>query len=368
MRRAQASKWIGLASVVLAGFAPTKAAATGPVLLIEADSGRVLYSEDLDHQWHPASLTKIMTAYLAFDAIKKGKLKLDQKIGVSAAAHAQPPSKIGLPVGGQITVELALQALIVKSANDVAVMLAEAIGGTEAEFIVLMNATAKRLGMARTVFVNPHGLPAAEQVTTARDLARLARAVMRDYPDYQPYWTKVDMQIGRRKLGSHNTLLKSYDGADGLKTGFTCDSGYNVVATASRDGKRLVAVVLGEVSGRDRAVRASSLLEHGFQTSAWKLLFNTTTLDSFPPASETKAAISVRNTVASWSCDERARARAIAKSRVQAKKQKALAAKKPGAAPEAPAKAAAVAPPPVAAVAKPKPAPVAAPAPKAVTQ
>ena len=310
------------ASALVALHAVPAAAVAGPALLLEADSGKVLYAEDADNQWYPASLTKIMTAYLTFEALKAGRIALDTKITVSEAAHLQPPSKVGLPVGGEITVELALKALIVKSANDVAVMLAEAIGGSEAAFIERMNTTARRLGMSRTRFANPNGLPSADQVTTARDLARLSRAVLRDFPDYAHYWAMPDIQIGKRRLGTHNSLLKSYEGADGLKTGFICDSGFNVVATASRDGKRLMAVVLGEPTGRERALRAASLLEHGFQMSGWKSLFNTASLDNLPLSPEAKGPVSMRETVMAWDCNPKARARAVAAARAAAKKQR----------------------------------------------
>ncbi len=299
-----------MAACCLLTGAPAQA---GPTLLFDVSNGAVLYAEDQDNLWHPASLTKIMTAYLTFEALKAGKLTLETKLAVSEAAHAQPPSKIGLPVGGSLTVDLALKALVIKSANDVAVMLAEAISGTEGEFIAKMNATAKRLGMNRTNFVNPNGLPAPEQVTTARDLARLARAVVKDYPEHMALWSMADMRIGRRRLGSHNGLLKTYEGADGLKTGFTCVSGYNVVASATRDGRRLMAIVLGESSGRDRTVRAQSLLEHGFQTSAWKFFFTkTVSIDTMPEAPEVKSVASVRQSVVTWDCGGRARVRTAA--------------------------------------------------------
>jgi D-alanyl-D-alanine carboxypeptidase len=289
-------------------------AVAGPALLFDAGSGQVLYAEDQDDQWYPASLTKIMTAYLTFEAIKAGKLVLDAKIPCSEAAHAQPPSKVGLPVGAEMTVEMALKALIVKSANDVAVMLAEAVGGSTSAFVEKMNAAARRLGMTRTTFANPNGLPAPEQVTTARDLAKLSQAVVRDFPEFGHYWGLADMRLGKRRLGTHNGLLKTYEGADGLKTGFICDSGFNVVASASRDGHRLMAVVLGESSGRDRAIRAAGLLEHGFQTYAWKAFFNSQGLDEVPISPDAKGVRSMRESVVSWECGGR-RPRAIAKAR-----------------------------------------------------
>ncbi len=321
MMRARQILSVSILAGCLCGGTPTYA---GPTLLFDASSGAVLYSEDPDNLWHPASLTKIMTAYLTFEALKAGKLTLETKITVSELAHAQTPSKIGLPVGGSLTVDLALKALIIKSANDVAVMLAEAVGGTEPEFVARMNATAKRLGMTRTNFVNPNGLPAPEQVTTARDLAKLSRAVVKDFPEHVLLWSMADMRIGRRRLGSHNGLLKTLDGADGLKTGFTCDSGYNVVASANRDGRRLMAVVLGESSGRDRTIRAQSLLEHGFQTSVWKGFFGqTVSIDTMPESADVKAVTSVRQSVVTWDCGGRRRVRTAAvKDKVRAAKAK----------------------------------------------
>src|SRR5215468_111249 len=294
----------------------------GPALLFDTTTGAVLYAEDQDNQWHPASLTKIMTAYVVFDAIKAGKISLETKIGCSELANSQPPSKVGLPVGAEMTIETALQALIIKSANDVAVMLAEAVAGSQDAFVEKMNATAARLGMTRTKFVNANGLPAAEQVTTARDLAKLSMAVIKDYPQYAPLWAMMDMRIGNRHLRTHNGLLANYEGADGLKTGFICDSGFNVVASATRDGKRLVAVVLGEATGRERTTRAASLLEHGFQTQAWKMLFAPQSLDSLPMADDAKGPMTMRQAVISYECGTRRR-RPVAK--VQKRKPKAVA-------------------------------------------
>ncbi len=302
----------GLAAVGQSGWTP---AVAGPALLFEQDSGRVLYAEDQDHLWYPASLTKIMTSYLVFEALKTGRLTLEQKISVSEKANLQPPSKVGLPVGGEMTVDLAIKALIVKSANDVAVMLAEAIGGNEEAFVKLMNDTAKRLGMHRTNFVNPNGLPAPEQVTTARDLAKLSRAIIKDFPEHAALWTLSEVRIGKIRLATHNHLLKTFEGADGLKTGFICDAGFNVVSSATRDGRKLVAVVLGEPSGRERSIRAASLMDHGFQTQGWKQLFNSTTIESMPIAADAKGIQSVRQTVTAWNCGNRPPPRPVAKKK-----------------------------------------------------
>lgn len=286
-------------------MAPVPRADAGPALLFDASNGQVLYAEDPDDSWYPASLTKIMTAYVAFEAVKTGKLTLDQKIPVSEAANLEPPSKVGLPAGGELQVDLALQALIVKSANDVAVMLAEAISGTVPQFVNKMNETAQRLGMTKTHFVNPNGLPAPDQSTSARDLAKLTRAVIKEYPEYARYWGMPDMHIGKIRLQTHNALLKTFEGADGFKTGFTCDSGYNVVASATRDNRRLVAVVLGEPDGQSRAIRAASLLEHGFNMQGWKTLFNSTTIDNMSMTKDTKSLVSMKTAVLAWSCGYR---------------------------------------------------------------
>ncbi|MGD9869092.1 MAG: D-alanyl-D-alanine carboxypeptidase family protein [Hyphomicrobiales bacterium] len=245
----------------------------GPALLFDPQRGTILYEEDMDALWHPASLTKLMTAYLTFEALRDGKIKMDSKLVCSAAAHAQPPSKIGLPVGGEMSVSLALRSLIIKSANDIAYMLAEKVASSHDAFIARMNATAKRLGMTRTHFTNPNGLPDKDQVTTARDMGLLARAILQDFPEHIELFSEPSVKIGKVRIRSHNRLLQQFEGADGLKTGFICDSGYNIVASATRDGRRLVAVVFGGESGTKRNERAASLLDQGFRRYKWKALF-----------------------------------------------------------------------------------------------
>jgi D-alanyl-D-alanine carboxypeptidase len=297
----------GYLALVLIAILSSRAATAGPALLFEASNGKVLFAEGADTPWYPASLTKMMTAYLTFEAIKSGRLTLNSTIKCSAAAHNEPPSKIGLPIGGELTVEKALQALIVKSANDVAVMLAEAVAGSEANFIVMMNATAQRLGMTQTKFTNPNGLPSPEQVSTARDLAKLSRAIITDFPEYSHFWSLSQMKLGKIRLSSHNGLLKSLEGADGLKTGFTCDSGFNIVASATRDGRQLVVVVLGDATSAERNVRAASLLEHGFQQFGWKQIFNNKTVDNLPYEPTVTTVKSVRESVTSWGCNKKQR-------------------------------------------------------------
>ena len=256
-------------------FAPSVATA-GPALVFEPVNGTVFYSEDPDSQWFPASLTKLMTAYVTFQALKRGEVQPDTKLTCTKNAVDQAPSKLWLPVGGQITVDIALKVLIVKAANDVAVMLAEGVAGSEEAFIVRMNEAAQKLGMTRTHYANPNGLPDDRQVTSARDLAKLTRAIIVEFPEYADIFALPSVTVGKKVLRTHNRLLASFPGADGMKTGFICDSGFNVVASATRDGRRLVAVVLGEPSVVTRTDRAANLLENGFKRYFWKSVFGTT--------------------------------------------------------------------------------------------
>jgi D-alanyl-D-alanine carboxypeptidase len=302
VHRGGSAMWGRLAVGLVTTLAFATRVDAGPALLFDAADGRVLYAEDQDDQWHPASLTKIMTAYVVFEALRDGPLTLDTTITCSQLASSQPPTRVGMVPGAKMTVKQALQALILHSANDVAVMLGEAVEGTNDAFVERMNATAAKLGMTRTKFMNAKGLPHEDQVTTARDLARLASAVLRDYPEHAALWSTLDVHIGRRHFGTYNGLLVNYAGADGMKTGFTCDSGYNVVASATRSGQKLIAVVLGEATSGRRTVRASSLLEHGFATSDWKKLFPSERIDTLPMNESAKKAASIRHTVISWAC------------------------------------------------------------------
>jgi len=262
---------------ILAGaalLAPSIATAS-PALVFEPYNGTVFYSEDPDALWFPASLTKLMTAYVTFHALRDGEVKPDTPVICSKNASRQAPTKLGLPVGKSIDLETAIKVIIVKSANDVAVMVAETVGGSEEGFIARMNAAAKKLGMTSTRFANPHGLPDERQQTTARDLARLARALIIEFPEHADIFAQTHVQVGEKQLRTHNGLLITFSGADGMKTGFICDSGFNIVVSATRNGRKLVAVVLGEPSTRVRNARAAQLLENGFKRYFWKSLFGT---------------------------------------------------------------------------------------------
>ena len=263
----------GLGLLVGAILVTPSVASAAPALVFEPYSGTVVYAEDADAQWFPASLTKLMTAYVTFQALKAGTVTPDTKVICSRTAAMQAPSKLGLPVGGSITLDIALKVLIVKSANDVAVMVAEAVAGSQDAFIARMNEAAQQLGMTRTHFANVNGLPDERQVTTARDLAKLARAIIVEFPEQADLFSSIQVQVGKKIMRTHNSLLVSFPGADGMKTGFICESGFNVVASATRDGRKLVAVVLGEPSVASRNDRATELLENGFRRYFWKSLF-----------------------------------------------------------------------------------------------
>ena len=234
------------------------------LLLIEADTGKVLQAENATYPWYPASVTKIMTAYVALKAVKEGRMTLDTLLTVSPTAAAQAPSKMGFRPGTQVTLDNALKMMMVKSANDIAVVIAEGVGGSIDGFSAEMNKNAQRLGMTQTSYVNPNGLPAEGQITSARDLGILARAIIRDLPEYEYFMHVPAIKFGRRVTPNFNKLIGRYPGADGMKTGFICASGFNLVATATRNNKRLIAVVLGAQSSSQRAMKAAQLLERGF--------------------------------------------------------------------------------------------------------
>src|SRR5688572_8281225 len=268
---------LGLATAMAFGVASAPAMAQVPYLslipqnsskyaaiVVDAKTGEVLYGKRADSPRYPASVTKVMTLYLAFEALASGKLQLDDPVVFSPRAAAQPPTKLGVRAGDSITVSDAMQAMATKSANDAATALAEKIGGSEQRFAALMTLRAQELGMTNTRFVNAHGLPDSRQITTARDLAILSRAVMRDYPQYYKLFSTTAFVFRGQNLRNHNGLLYRMEGVDGLKTGFTNASGYNLAVSAVRDNRRLIAVVMGgpTVSTRDRT--AESLLLTGF--------------------------------------------------------------------------------------------------------
>ena len=240
----------------------------GPTLLFDAQTGEVLAQERAGEPWYPASLTKLMTAYIIFQKLRDGSLKIDQQIVVSEKAHSQEPSKIGIPRGKTVSLDFALQALLVYSANDMAYVLAEAASGSYERFADEMNAVAKTLGLSASHFVNPNGLFDPRHVTSARDIGVLAAVIVNEFPQHAHYFSQQALAVGKRRLANRNSLIRIMPEADGMKTGFVCNSGFNLVASATRNGRKLIAVVFGAKSGGNRAVIAKALLEQGFAMTA----------------------------------------------------------------------------------------------------
>ena len=233
-------------------------------IVMDARSGEVLYEKRADSLRYPASVTKIMTLYLAFEALASGHLHLNDLLVVSPLAAAQAPTKLGLRAGETITVNDAMHAMAVHSANDMAVALAERIGGTEGNFAALMTIKAQQLGMMNTRYVNANGLPDSRQITSSRDLAILTRAVLRDYPQYYNFFSQEAFTYRGRTYVNTNHLLGKMPGVDGLKTGFTNAAGFNLAASAVRNGHRLIAVVMGGSTGAQRNANVENLLLTGF--------------------------------------------------------------------------------------------------------
>jgi D-alanyl-D-alanine carboxypeptidase len=254
----------GMALAAMAGQA-----AAGPHLLVDVNSGRVLSQEDAFRRWYPASLTKLMTTYVVFRAIQAGEITPQSPVKVSANAAKERPSKMGYKPGSVLTFDNAIKILMVKSANDVATAVAESIAGSVPAFAKRMNAEARRLGMTGSHFINAHGWHADGQYITARDLAILATALRREFPQYAGYFSIEAIGAGKSIIENHNTLIARFDGADGMKTGYTCPSGFNLVASATRNGRTLLAVVLGELSVETRAEKAADLLADGFSKSGF---------------------------------------------------------------------------------------------------
>ncbi len=279
-----------VAACTLFGMACGPALAeVGAYIAFDAKTGEVFAKYHADQAWYPASVTKLMTTYVTFQSIKAGRLKFTSPVIMSAQAASQPPSKMGFPVGTVITVDNALKMIMVKSANDVAWALGETVGGSKAAFVAEMNAWAAKLGMTESNWGNPNGLPDPSQVTTARDLGILAKALLAEFPSYDYYYRLPGIQLGNRIVRNHNHLLDHYPGSDGMKTGFICAGGYNVVATATRDGKRVVVVVLGAPGTRPRAEKAAMLFDRAFEGTGFNLFAmagGKETIDTMKPGPE----------------------------------------------------------------------------------
>ena len=237
-------------------------------LVIDADSGKVLYQKNAFERRYPASLTKMMTLYLTFEALKAGKIKLDKPLSVTKRAASQPQTNISLKPGSTITVRKCIESLVVRSANDAAMVLAENIGGSEWNFAQMMTKKAQQLGMKGTVFKNPSGLPNTEQYTTAMDMAMLGIALRKNFPEYYSYFKLRTFSYNGRTYKSHNRVLDRFNGADGIKTGYINASGFNLVSSVKKDGRNIVAVVMGGRSGRSRDDDMVRLLDKTFKQFA----------------------------------------------------------------------------------------------------
>ena len=263
-----------------AGLALGAAAAQAtPYLVVDADSDQVLINNEGTAVWYPASLTKLMTVYVALDAVRNGRLTFDTPLVMSARAARMPPSKMGFRPGTEVTLDNALKMLMVKSPNDIAVMVAEGVSGSVEAFANDMNAAGQRLGLHESHFVNPNGLHDPNHVSSARDMAMIARALLREFPDHQDLFSIGALQLGRQIIPNHNGLLGRYPGADGMKTGFTCPAGFNVVASANHSGRRLIVVVLGAPTAKSRNIEAAGLFDQGFAMGG-----GSGPLESLPPS------------------------------------------------------------------------------------
>ncbi|MCB1428465.1 MAG: D-alanyl-D-alanine carboxypeptidase [Nitratireductor sp.] len=291
------------AMIVATGFS---AAGAAPHIVVDMRSGKVLSQKEAFDRWYPASLTKLMTVYTVFREIRAGRISLLSPVKVTENALSAPPSKMGYPVGTVLNFDTAIKILMVKSANDIATAIAESAGGSESAFVARMNANALALGMRDSHFVNAHGLHDDNQYTSAHDLALLAMALSKEFPAYAGYFAIPAIRSGKRVLQNHNPLLQRFDGTTGMKTGFVCAAGLNIVVTAKRNGKSLLAVVLGGPTGQERNVRAAMLLTDAFRQNSF---FIRTRLDSMKPVGPVKRTpTDMRDTV----CKKRSKVKAEA--------------------------------------------------------
>jgi D-alanyl-D-alanine carboxypeptidase len=238
-----------------------------PQLVVDVSSLKVYEQREIYQKWYPASLTKLMTAYTTFRALKSGQLTLETPVVMTKNAAGEPPSKMFYKPGQAVTLDSALKMMLIKSANDIAVAIGETVAGSEPAFINMMNSEAKRIGMTSSHFVNPNGLPAPGQYTTARDLAVLAITIKREFPQYAAYFAYEGFTTGKKNYPNFNMLIGRFDGADGMKTGFICASGFNQVSSATRNGRAVVSVVLGADSLGGRADESARLLQLGLTSS-----------------------------------------------------------------------------------------------------
>ncbi len=298
---------LALATSLAAYGSVTVPAAAAPAIVVDAQSGDVLYAEDATENWYPASLTKLMTFYVALAAVRDKKISLDTPIVVSSRAAAQAPSKMGFKPGTELTLGNALKMMMVKSANDLAVAVAEAVSGSVDAFAEDMNATATQLGMRQSHFANPNGLPDPQHVSSARDLAILSRAIYQSFPQEAEILSIGALRLGDEIVPGHNSLLGRYPGADGMKTGFTCAAGFNLITSSQRNGHHYIAVVLGAPNVKVRMMKSAILLDRAFDGIDHPI----EKLDSLDPSAGLNAAPDMHNqvcrgrakTIAAWQAE-----------------------------------------------------------------
>ncbi|MFN3889758.1 MAG: D-alanyl-D-alanine carboxypeptidase family protein [Beijerinckiaceae bacterium] len=271
---------LSLLTGVAALLVSTATSRAAPSLVVDVATGAVLHAEQATRPWYPASLTKLMTVYVALRAVHEGRLTLQTPLVVSSRAMRMAPSKMGFKPGTEVTLENALKMIMVKSANDVSVTIAEGVSGSVEKFADEMNQVAAALGMRQSHFVNPNGLHHDAHVSSAQDMAILARALLIHFPQHQSLYGIGALKLGSQIIPTHNGLLGRYPGADGMKTGFVCASGFNVVASATRGGRRIVTVVMGSPNAKSRTLKAMALFEQGFAAGN----FGRTTLAQLPPS------------------------------------------------------------------------------------
>ena len=252
---------IAAAVATIGATAPSLAQSKKAAIVIDANTGKTLYSSSADSSRYPASLTKMMTLYMTFEAMSAGRISKDSRVVFSSYASSRPPTKIGVRPGGSITVEQAILSLVTKSANDAATALGEMLGGSEANFARMMTAKARKLGMNSTTFRNASGLPDPGQKTTARDMAILGMSLREHYPKYYSYFSTRSFAFGKSRMANHNKLLGRVKGVDGIKTGYTRASGFNLVSSVKVGDRKIVAVVMGGASGRSRDAEMARLIE-----------------------------------------------------------------------------------------------------------
>jgi len=245
------------------------AALANPSIAVDVATGKVYSAQDPFQRWYPASLTKMMTAYVTFRALQSGQMTLESPVKMTVNASKEPPSKMGYRPGSVMTLDTALKIMLVKSANDVAVAVAESVGGSESAFVQRMNAEAQRVGMSGSHFANPNGLHDPNNYSTAHDLAVLGVQLRREFPQYAHYFgtEAIDTGDGKKPQANYNILLGRFDGADGMKTGFVCASGFNLASSATRQGRTILAVVLGADRQETRAVQAAQLMTDAFRNN-----------------------------------------------------------------------------------------------------